>query len=201
MRLLRSIVLLPLATTLAVGQSRPPINAPRTSDGPEALAQRLYQQVLARPSVGIPYGANLKIYAPYLSQTLLHKMNAATACSRDFYRQHPIDPKLPEKPPFAWLELGTFTGGDDEDEFHTFHIEGPKPAKDGSVQVNLRLTWGTPPEKPWFSNVALVIRQENGRYVVDDVIYLKAREGDADWRLTQALSYGCDGRHWVGNPN
>jgi hypothetical protein len=174
------MILLPLASTLALGQSSASAHTPASPDRPEALAQRLYQQVLARPSVGIPYGTNLKIYAPYLSRALLQRMDVAIACSRDFYRQHPVDPKLLEKPPFAWLELGTFTGGDDEEEFHAFDIEG------------------IPPEKPWFSHVSLIIRREKGHYVVDDIIYLKAREGDVDWRLTQALSSGCNGRHWVG---
>jgi len=198
MNLLRSMILLSLASTMALGQSSASAHTSASPDRPEALIQRLYQQVLARPSVGIPYGTNLKIYAPYLSSALLQRMDVATACGRDFYRQHPEDPKLPEKPPFAWLELGTFTGGDDEDEFHTFHIERTQPENDGSIQINMRLTWGIPPEKPWFSYVAPVIRRRNGRYVVDDVIYLKAAEGDADWRLTQALSSGCNGRHWVG---
>jgi hypothetical protein len=198
MNLLRSMILLPLSATLVLGQNASSASGPTTQDQPESLARRLYQQVSAHPSVGIPYGNNLKIYAPYLSKALLERMDLAVACSRDFYRQHPVDPKLPEKPPFAWLELGTFTGGDDEDEFHAFQIVGAEPAKDGSVEVQLRLTWGIPPEKPWFSDVALVIRQENRRNVVDDVIYMKAHEGDTDWRLTQALSSGCNGRHWVG---
>jgi len=201
MNLQRSMILLPLSATLALGQSTSHSGRQATQDQPESLAKRLYQQVLAHPSVGIPYGENLKIYAPYLSKALRQKMDTAVACSRDFYRRYPVDPNRPEKPPFAWLELGTFTGGDDEDEFHTFQIVGAEPAKDGSVEVQLRLTWGIPPEKPWFSGVALVIRQENRRNVVDDVIYMKVREGDTDWHLTQALSSGCNGGHWVGNPD
>lgn len=201
MNLLRSVLLLPLATTLAFGQSGSPPVVPTGPEQPDAFARRLYQQVLARPSVGIPYGRNMKIYAPYLSKALLNQMETASACARDFDRQYPVDPKLPMKPPFAWLELGTFTGGDDEEEFHAFHIEGTRPQRDGSVQVNLKLTWGTPPEKPWFSDVILLVRPEGSRYVVDDVIYQKAREGDADWRLTQALSSGCKEQRWVGYHN
>jgi hypothetical protein len=198
MNLSRSVFLLPLATTLALGQHSSPALVPPKPDQPDAFARRLYQQVLARPSVGIPYGRNFRIYAPYLSKALLHHMEAASTCAKDFDRQNPVDPKLPMKPPFAWLELGTFTGGDDEDEFHAFHIEGIRPERDGSVQVNLKLTWGMPPVKPWFSDVAAIVRRESGHYVVDDVIYLKAREGDVDWRLTQALASGCNGSHWVG---
>ncbi len=201
MSLLQSMILLPFFVTLALGQVPSFPKTPAVTGRSEILVRRLYQQVLARPSVGIPYGENLKIYSPYLSKALLHKMDVATDCGHDFYRLHPDDPNLPEKPPFAWLELGTFTGGDDESSFHAFHIEGTNPARDGSVQVNLKLTWGTPPEKPWFTNVTLVIRRENGRDVVDDIIYRKAGAGDVDWRLTQVLSSGCSGRHWVGYHN
>jgi len=40
--------------------------------------------------------------------------------------------------------------------------------------------------------------QENGRIVVDDVTYLKDNDMDVEYRLSKALSEGCDGPHWVG---
>ena len=42
--------------------------------------------------------------------------------------------------------------------------------------------------------------QENSRLVVDDVIYLKDEkdESSVDYRLSEALSGGCDGPRWVG---
>jgi hypothetical protein len=145
------MLILSLGMTQAFGQS-PLLGDSRTKpDGAQDLARRLYAQVLAHPSVGIPYGAGLTMYRPYLSKALLHRMDVARACGNDWFRQYP-DPNV--KPPLPWLELGTFTGGDDEEEFHAFHIEKSNSQNDGSIHVDLTLTWGTPPEKPWFSSVA-----------------------------------------------
>jgi hypothetical protein len=165
---------------------------------PEAFVQSLYQHVVARRPVGIPWGMDWKIFAPYLSRTLLHRIDLAGACGEDWYRQN-SDPNL--KPEYGWLELGFFSNGDDEDELRNFQIERMESLKDGSKHVNVQLTWGWPPEKPWISHVAAVLVQENGRWVVDDVIYLKNEQdkSDVDYRLSGSLSYGCDGPRWVGN--
>ncbi len=172
---------------------------------PEPMVNSLYQQVLVHRPVGIPWGFNEKIFAPYLSNALLRKMNVAVACGKDWVRQNPPPPVL--KPEMAWLELGTFSGGDDEVELHGFEIERTQANLDGSFRVYLKLTWGVPPEKPWVSHVSLIVVREDGAFVVDDVIYLKDEGQNRDWSLSQALSAGCEGRHWVGygkrlkNPN
>jgi len=163
---------------------------------PEAFVQSLYQHVVARRPVGIPWGTDWKIFAPYLSRTLLHRIDLAGACGEDWYRQNP-DPNL--KPEYGWLELGFFSNGDDEDELRNFQIDRMESEKNGSMHVYVRLTWGWAPEKPWISHVAVVLVQENGRWVVDDVIYLKDETQDVEGQLSESLSYGCDGPHWVGD--
>ena len=104
-----------------------------------------------------------------------------------------------EKPPLAWLELGIFSGGDDEGELRAFQIERTESEKIGAFRVFVRLTWGWPPEKPWISHVAVILLQENGRLVVDDVIYLRDNDTDVEYRLSRSLSAGCDGPRWVGD--
>jgi hypothetical protein len=163
---------------------------------PEPMVNSLYQQVLVHRPVGIPWGFNEKIFAPYLSNALLRKMNLAVACGKDWTRQNPPPPIL--KPEMGWLELGTFSRGDDEGELHGFEIERTEANHDGSFRVYLKLTWGVPPEKPWFSHVSLVVMREDGALVVDDVLYLKGEGPNRDRSLSQALSAGCEGRHWVG---
>jgi hypothetical protein len=162
---------------------------------PEAFVRSFYQQEVALKPVGIPYGVDMKIFAPYLSKTLLHKIDLAYDCGNDWYRKNP-DPNL--KPELAWLELGTFSGGDDEEELRAFQIERKELEKDGSFRVYIRLTWGWPPEKPWFSHVATVLIQENGHLAVDDVIFLKDKYDNHDSRLSKILVMGCNGTHWVG---
>ena len=162
---------------------------------PEALARSLYREVVARRPVGIPWGADWKTFAPYLSKALLHRIDLALACADDWYRQNP-DPNL--KPEYGWLELGLFSAGDDEDEMRSFQVERTESESDGSFHVVVGLKWGWSPEKPWITHVAAILVPENGRLVVNDVVYLKDNGTDVEYQLSKALSAGCDGPHWVG---
>ena len=42
--------------------------------------------------------------------------------------------------------------------------------------------------------------REGSQYLVDDVIYLKYKSRAPDYRLSQALSWGCDGPRWITYP-
>jgi hypothetical protein len=163
---------------------------------PEALVRDLYQQVVARRPVGIPWGEDWKTFAPYLSRTLLHRIDLALACGDDWYRQNPPPPVL--KPEFGWLELGIFSAGDEESELRSFRIERTESEKDGALRVYVMLTWGWPPVKPWFSHVAAVLVKESGRLALNDVIFIDEDGRKIDQRLSSALSDGCDGPRWVG---
>jgi hypothetical protein len=162
---------------------------------PEAIARSLYSEVVARRPVGIPWGADWKTFAPYLSKALLHRIDLTLACADDWYRQNP-DPNL--KPEYAWLELGLFSAGDDEDELRAFQVERTESESDGSFRVVVGLKWGWPPEKPWTTRVATILVPENGRLVVNDVVYLKDNGTDVEYQLSKSLSAGCNGPHWVG---
>ena len=41
--------------------------------------------------------------------------------------------------------------------------------------VYINLTYNEPGESPWIWQVAAIVLQENGHYVVDDIIYLKEK--------------------------
>lgn len=198
MNLLWSILLLQFATTLALGQSAPQGKPATLPNQPEALVRSLYIEVVAHHPIGIPRGADMKIFAPYLSKALLHRIDTAVACAADYDRQYP-DPNL--KPPFAWLEAGLFSGDDEQAEPRNFQIERTQSEDDGSFRVYVRLTWGAPPEKPLIWRVAAVLTQEDGHFVLDDVIYLKDENRGVEGRLSGYLSAGCDGPHWVGYSN
>lgn len=194
---LRCLIILPFAAMLAGGQSAHKSSASNLSDQAEALTRTLYKQVVAHKPIGTMRTADRKIFAPYLSEMLNRRMSSARACEDDFFRQHPQKPDLPEKPPFAWLELGTFSGGDDEDALRSFQIEKTESKQDGSVQVYVRLRWGSPQEKPWFTRVAVVVTRENSRFVVNDLIYMGEESDPYNQRLSEALSTGCRSGHWV----
>ena len=158
------------------------------------MVQSLYREVVARHPVGIPGDVDMKIFAPYLTKALLHRIDLAIACSADEARQHP-EPNL--KPEIAWLEAGLFSGDDEQASPRAFHIERAQQERDGSYRVYVRLTWGSP-SKPWIWRVAVIVIRESDHFVVDDVIYLKDENRDVDSQLTEYLSAGCDGSRWVG---
>jgi hypothetical protein len=191
---LRCIILLQFMTTLALGQVAQQSKPPSVQESPEPMVRKLYREVVARHPVGIPGDADMKIFAPYPSKALLHRIDLAIACSADEARQHP-DPNL--KPEIAWLESGLFSGDDEQTSPRTSHIEKTQSEKNGSFRVYVRLTWGLP-ASPWIWRVAAIVVLEDGHFVVDDVIYLKDENRDADSRLSEYLSAGCDGGRWVG---
>jgi hypothetical protein len=187
------IILLQFATILALGQSAHPSKPSSLPNQPQALVRSLYTEVVGRHPLGSP-GANFKVFAPYLSKALLHRIDINVACQDDWDRQNP-GPN--SKPPF--LEFGLYTGDDLRAEPQAFHIERVQAEKDGSIRVYVKLTHKEPGESPWTWGVAAVVVRENGHFVVDDVIYLKDSPQDVDVRLSEYLSQGCDGSRWVGH--
>src|SRR5208337_3604046 len=108
MNLLRLLLLLQLSTPLALGQVAGNSKPASLPNQPEALVRSLYTDVVARHPLGISIGAdNMKVFAPYLSKALLHRIDLAMACDDDWDRQN-TDPSA--KPP--GLESGLFTGDD-----------------------------------------------------------------------------------------
>jgi hypothetical protein len=193
MKHLRCILLLQFVTMLAFGQPAHQSKRAGLPNEPKSFVRSLYTEVVARHPLGIPGGAATKVFMPYLSESLLHKIDINVACQDDWGRQNP-DPN--SKPPF--LEFGLFSGNDLRAEPQVFSIERVQAAKDGSIRAYVKLTHDEPGESPWTWRVVAILMRENGHLVVDDVIYLKDRPQDVDTRLSEYLSQGCDGPRWVG---
>jgi len=196
MNILRFLLLLQITMPLALGQAPANGNASSPVNKAKALTRNIYKEVVARHPLGVPGGAVFRVFRPYLSEVLLHRIDINTACQDDWGRQYP-DPK--SKPPF--LEFGLFSGDDLRAEPRSFQIERVESEKDGSMRVYVKLTHDTPGENPWTWRVALILVRENGHLAVDDVIFLKDSPQDVDVRLSDYLSQGCDGPHWVGLGN
>jgi hypothetical protein len=126
----------------------------------------------------------MKSLSPYLSDSLLNSITQGRACGDDWFRLHPQNDI---KAPLAWLEFGLFSGADDRSGPHTFQIEKAKSQDDGSARVSVRLTEGVPPEKPWTWEVAAIVTRENGRFVINDVVFLKDKDVDTESRLSEIL--------------
>ena len=196
MTILRCVAFLFLTTVLGYGQTPQEHLRANASSQAEIPVRRLYQQLVSHPIGGIPTSARMKLISPYLSNSLLHMITQARACGNDWFRLHP---QKNVKPPFAWGEFGLFSGANDRSGPHMFQIEKMEPENGGSFRVYVTLTEGTPPEKPWTWRIADIVTREGGRYVIDDVVFLKDRDMDTEYRLSQILTMGCDGARWIGD--
>jgi hypothetical protein len=137
----------------------------------------------------------MKTFAPYLSKSLLRRIDVALACEDDYYRRRQ---NTNEKPEIDWLEFGLFTGGNEKVSPRAFHVERTQSDKDGSLRVYVRLTWGTL-SKPWIWRVAAIVVQENNHFVVDDVVFLKDENTlEDELRLSEIMTAGCNGSRWIG---
>lgn len=194
MKLLRLLLILQLTTPFALGQAVGNSKSPSVLNEPKALVRSLYKEVVARHPLGNPVGEDMKVFAPYLSKALLHRIDVNSACLADWNRQNP-DPN--SKPPF--LESGLFTGDDARAEPTAFHIERVQTEKDASIRVYVRLTRTDPGESPDIWNVAAILVRENGHLVVNDVIWFYDRPQGLEVRLSEYLAQDCDGPHWVGS--
>jgi hypothetical protein len=180
---------------LALGQLAWQSKPVGTPEQPREMVRSLYSEVVARHPVGIPKGADMKALSPYLSKSLLHRIDLARACEDDYYRGHKGSTN---KPDIEWLEFGLFTGGMEQASPRAFHTEREQPEEDGSVRVNVRLTWGSPSE-PWIWRVVAIVVLENGHPLVDDVLFLsEEKPSEVESRLSELLTAGCNGPHWIG---
>jgi len=173
---------------------------------PQSAVLKLYRQIVARRPLGIPEGRDRAAINVFLSRTLIQRLETAQACQDDYFRQHP---DKDSKPSFPWLELGLFSGANEEAVPSAAEIVSTRRLEDGSYHVSVRLTYkesyetyGRPPDPAntfqW--QVAADVKSENGRFVVDDVLFFDETAKKVEWRLSGAFT-GCDGPRWVGEKN
>jgi hypothetical protein len=186
MKLLFCVYLVPLLTLSAWSQGIAQGTPPTPPNQTEAVVANLYKEVVARRPLGTP---DRKIFGPYLSKKMLHGFNVNDACFDHWRRQNP-DPDL--KPPSVFIEVGFFSGANEEADPQTFYIEKIESRKDGSYRVPVKLTWEDASNKLAWHVVAVVV-WENGQPVVDDVLYLKDNDRDIEYRLSKLLTRDCRG--------
>jgi len=158
-----------------------------------AVVASLYKEVVTRhPIAGL---GDPKVFARYFSKRLLRRFADNAACLSDWYRQNP---GTTDKPPFDQLEMGVYSGSNEESNPQTFHIEKTEAGKDGSSRVYVKLSYTEPTFRTFWHVVAVVVR-ENGQPVVDDVIYLRDKDHPDEGRLSQVLvGSGCEGPRYRG---
>lgn len=189
----------------------------------EAVVIKLYKQTVFRKPLGLPKRRDLEVIRRLLSQDLIERMRVATECEKDYFRQYPDpDPKDPNalilKPPFAWMETGLFSGGNEQAEPSWFGLRRTVRQKNGSYEVHVNLKqWDElhkypRPRGPQYDltwEVVVFVIQEGDRYAVNDVYYPKVYPDNVgphyptveDIRLSRLLSVGCKDGRWVGFPD
>jgi hypothetical protein len=166
------------------------------SNRPEATVRSLYREVQRRAPSGLLGDGDMRIFTPYLSESLRHKIGLAEACGNDWNRQNRGQMV---KAPFAWSEFGLFSGANERTSPATFHIKSIHKAKDGSFQIVVGFTY-RPGDGPGSWHLTDQVVQENGRFVLDDVFFSKEASEESS-TLTGILSEGCDGPRWIGEGN
>jgi len=128
----------------------------------EAVVLNLCRQVVLRKPLGIPQKADRQAISPFLNRGLIARLNAAQTCENDYYRQHIADDGKPE---FAWLEMGLFSGGNEEAIPSDANVQRTDIQQDGSYRVRVQLTYresfetyGRAPIPATRSNGALSLR-------------------------------------------
>jgi len=197
----RYVSLVPLATTLIVWPTACNRHKSPEPNQPADLAQKLYADVIAHPTSDIPSGDDWKIFAPFLSRSLLHEIDIYNACIADEARYYASGPPVKLA---SLAESGIFSGADEKEAPGTAQVENSQPQSDGTVRVTVKL--GLPQDQmEW--RVVDVFKQEDGRFVLEDVVFpgeffIKGLKDDRppgpDGYLSQELTGFCKGgTHWV----
>jgi hypothetical protein len=194
-RLMR-FLLFQLFVTFVFGEAAGKAQSGRITSRPVAVVQRLYRQVIARHPLGIPSGENWKVFAPFLSRELIRRITLARSCQNDWLRQNKGQMI---KEPFAWGESGFFSGAEELSEPSSFKIQRTESDQGGSFRVYVKLTESPPNEKPWSWDVAVQVKMEKRYPVIDDVVYLKGDDVRTEYRLSEILTEGCNGSHWIAD--
>lgn len=143
--------------------------AVHAGDGPRDVVERFYTQHVADRPSGLPDGDQLKRVAPFFSE----RLNALIVNALK-YRDEMIARDPEGKPPHV-----------DGDEF-TSVFEGPRAFEIVSVQGNhVRVRFTSDPSITWEDTI--VVKQEHGRWVIDDILFSGSGEFNPPGRLSDGL--------------
>jgi hypothetical protein len=190
------MLIMVLLATLAI--------APDGSD--VAVVQRLYEYVVQHHPLGMPSDAEMQTVGPLLSSRITAILDAGRACEADYFRQYK-EALSDGKPEFGWLERGLFSGENESAGPVEFRIVKSAPGPSGGKRVVVELTyretsetyccWAPDPRSHYSWRVAVLVKTENGRFVIDDVVHDPERVDRSRWRLSTSF-HGCAGGRWVG---
>ena len=152
-----------LASVVAMALLSAP--SPSPAGTPEGVVRHFYTAYLEiHPPGGLPDTDQLSQLSPFLSSRLRRLIADALRYDKDFARRHPG-----EKPPFV------------DGEFFSSNFEGATHFDVGSVErqgagyrVSVEFEYRDPgrPEDPFHWKDAIIVVEERGHLVIDDVEFL-----------------------------
>jgi len=158
-----------------------------------------YGEVVAGKTAGLTEGADWQSIQPFLSRELIRRIATARACQDDLDRRQAKASK--DKPPLAWIDSGLFSGESEESAPDEAVVGRVERSGNASYRVYVRLTWRHQNDSSRWS-VCAIVTSEDGRYVIDDVLFFKDDERMIPTvvhrSLSPLLSLGCDGPRWTG---
>lgn len=159
------------ALSIAVVAPATPANA---AELPEDVVEAFYTAYLLGSMSGLPAVDEMAGLSPYLSPGLVRLIEAARAEQQAFMTQNPG-----EKPP--WIEGDLFSS---LFEGPTGFMVGAAAGDAGGTRVSIRFTFTDPEDSEatvaWED--AVILREEGGRWLIDDVLFL------ADWEFKPGAS-------------
>jgi hypothetical protein len=159
-------------------------------DSPGSVVERFYATYLTARQGGLPSGGQLERLRPFLSDNLHRSIVAALQYQEQFIAAHPARPS-PAGPPVALKP--PFVDGD----YFSSLFEGPKSFKvveavavpGGSWKVQVHF-WYDTSLAGWED--AVIVTEQGGRYVIDDVLFSGAGSFNPSGRLSDSLKYRED---------
>lgn len=158
---------------------------------PEDLATKFCTVYLKQGAFGVLEGRARRELKPFLSKRLLQQADDLRACQADWFRQQPKGST--DKPPMVDCCL---LSGIADGPPNRFSIARTEKLPDGRHRVVINYAIENPGEVIRWRD-ALIITKENGRYVIDDIVYDVDADPPRDESRLSAGYDGCRGRKWV----
>jgi hypothetical protein len=157
------------------------------TESPGTVVERFYAMYLTDRQGGLPSGGQLERLRPFLSDNLHQSIVAALQYQQRYIASHPDRPS-PAGPPVVFKP--PFVDGD----YFSSLFEGPKSFKvvgavaapSGSWKVQVHF-WDDPSLAGWED--AVIVTEQRGRYVIDDVLLTGAGSFNPSGRLSDRLKY------------
>jgi hypothetical protein len=169
--------------------------------GPVNVVDKLYRQVVKLHPLGVPDGEAKDAIYPLLSDRLVSAFTTRNACDQDWNRRHQ-NSDVPLKAPGVY-EVGLFSGNVERGYIDGATVGRAKKQADHSFLVYVHL-WSYFDEgepslrtgKVYRWQVAARVKQERGRFVIDDILGFKGVfDYDKPVFMSEMLQSGCRGTH------